>query len=802
MIGSRAVRGSNVRVKVVALLASMTALWAFAAYVTVKDGLNVLFVSTLTNQVGKPTEALLDTLQQERRLSAVAMSDPAATEPLVASRARTDQAYAAWRAGTSGSGLSLAASDELTDRLAAATGELGRLAGLRREVDRGGPDRAGVLAGYTAMIEAGFGIYGSVAVFDDQEIAQQSRTLIMLTRARELLSQEDALVAGALAAGELRAPELAEFTKLVGAQRFLYQTTAEALPEADYPLYQDVFRGPAVTELRELEDRLVQQADPGAPPPISAGRWREAITPAIAEIRELELAAADRTLDRATPAAAGVIVRLLLAGGLGLIAVVAAVVISITTARSLVRQLERLRDAARELARHRLPRVVERLSAGETVDVAAEAPPLRFGNDEIGQVGQAFNAVQETAVRAAVQQAELRRGVRDVFLSLARRTQNLVHKQLRMVDEMERRETDADEMADLYRIDHLATRMRRNAENLIVLAGAAPGRGGRRAVPMIDVVRGAMAEVEDYQRVAVQPVQAAALAGRVVGDVIHLLAELIENATSFSPPYAMVGIGGQRVAHGFVVEIEDRGLGMGEAELAEANRQLADPPDFSLADASRLGHYVVAKLAQRHGLRVHLRTSPYGGITAIVLIPQELMAEPEEEPSEPATVAAPVSPNGGSGRSPGEPAADPPEASPRIGLLRWRQLPEPPPEPRPVPPPVPPPEPRPVPPPEPANPVPAGRALGPDRPVPDPPAGAAEPADVRTGSGLPSRVRQASLPRQLQDDSLAGEPEARDPELVRRAMRSYQLGTQRGRTDAQALPEPSPPQQRGDRQEG
>ena len=181
--------------------------------------------------------------------------------------------------------------------------------------------------------------------------------------------------------------------------------------------------------------------------------------------------------------------------------------------------------------------MVERLGRGEEVDVATEAPPLEFGDDEIGQVGQAFNAVQDTAVRTAVEEAELRRGIREIFLNLARRTQALVHRQLTLLDEMERREHDAEELEDLFRVDHLATRMRRNAENLIVLAGATPGRGWRRNVPMIDVVRGAVAEVEDYTRVDVQPMGAVPLAGRAVGDVIHLLAELIENGLSFSPPH-------------------------------------------------------------------------------------------------------------------------------------------------------------------------------------------------------------------------------------------------------------------------
>ena len=267
---------------------------------------------------------------------------------------------------------------------------------------------------------------------------------------------------------------------------------------------------------------------------------------------------------------------------------------------------------------------------------STEAPPLDFGRDEIGQVGEAFNQVQETAIRVAVEQAELRRSVRDVFLSLARRSQALLHRQLGLLDTMERRATDSEQLAELFRVDHLATRMRRNAENLIVLSGATAGRAWRKPVPMVDVLRGALAEVEDYTRVTVLPVGSASLLGRAVGDVIHLLAELIENAVSFSPPQTVVRVGGSVVGYGFAIEIEDRGLGMSPEELATANEQLRNPPEFRLTTTARLGLYVVGKLAERHGIRVRLTESPYGGTTAIVLLPGTLMAgEGDEEGGRP-----------------------------------------------------------------------------------------------------------------------------------------------------------------------
>ncbi len=626
-------RGTRLRTKVVALLLSLTALWAFAAFVTLREGLNLLWVTTLTDNVGRPTESLLAALQQERRLSVVYLATAADrgehARSLRDQRERTDEDLATFRRRTRDAKVSWAASSVLQGRIKDLTKLLNDLPRQRAALDTNRIGSAAAVAGvYTDIIDAGFRVYGSIAALDDPDIAKQSRTLVALSRARETLSQEDALLAGVLAAGQFAGTEHAQFVELVGVQRFAYAEAAADLPDPERDQYDRLSAGVALSTLHAIEDRVIDTGRAGSPPPVDAVTWTAAVEAAGSELRSLELTSAGLTLQRAEPAAITVIIRLLLAGLLGLIAVIASIVISITTARSLVRQLIQLRDAAHLLAHERLPRVVEQLRQGETVDVDAQAPPLEFGNDEIGQVGQAFNAVQRTAVHAAVEQAELRKSVRDVFVSLARRTQTLVHRQLKLLDRMERQETDAAELAVLFRVDHLATRMRRNAENLIVLSGAVSGRGWRHPVAMIDIIRGATAEIEDYARVTLLPVAPAGLAGRVVGDVIHLLAELIENAATFSPPHTAVQVGGEPVANGFVVEVEDRGLGMSDEALAAANAQLRNPPEFHLSSTARLGLFVVGRLAERHGISIHLRHSPYGGTTAIVLIPPGLIVEP------------------------------------------------------------------------------------------------------------------------------------------------------------------------------
>lgn len=503
-------RSTRVRTKVVALLLSLFALWAFAAGVTLREGLGLLDVSTLADDLGKPTESLVAALQQERRLSVVFLGNGAAEQrsALTAQRTRTNEARDAFKRLAGGSSVSGAASDALQSRIDEVFKRLDGLGGTRDAVDAGTLDRARAATAYTDLIASGFRVYGSIASLDDQDIARQSRTLIAFSHAREVLAQEDTLLAGVISAGRFGPGEHEQFVALMGTQRYLYAEAAAELTATDRARYEEIAAGTSgLGGMRALEDKVVDKGKLGVAPPVDGVAWKSTVDQAFTDLRALELSAADGLVVRAKPAAVGVLIRLALAGGLGLIAVIASIVISITTARTLAAQLTRLREAAWELSTTRLPQVVERLRRGEEVDISVEAPPLPTGEDEIGALSRAFNAVQQTAVETAVEQAALRQGVRDVFLSLARRTQALVHRQLKLLDVMERREKNSpEELADLFRVDHLATRMRRNAENLIVLSGATAGRGWRNPVPLMDVVRGALAEVEDYERVRVLPI--------------------------------------------------------------------------------------------------------------------------------------------------------------------------------------------------------------------------------------------------------------------------------------------------------
>ncbi|WP_248959565.1 sensor histidine kinase [Sphaerisporangium perillae] len=772
-------RNPRVQTKVTALIVSLVALWGFAAWVTLREGLNVLWVSTLDSGVAQPAERVRAELQRERRLTVTLLADPSGSRQrgaLAAQRSKTESAIAAFRRQATDPGVRRAAGDPLNRRIDEAYRQLQVLAPLRKQVDAGRVDRVRAATTITQVIDSLYRIYDSMATLDDAGFAKDTRTFIELSRANELLSQEDALAAGALAAGGLTGADQSMFTQTVGAQRFFMAKAAAELPPADRASYDRLAKSEPFDRLRRLEDQLISSAGPEVLS-IDAERWKAATGQVLTRVDQLIESGGDALVERATPIAAGVIARLALAGGLGLLAVIASIVLSITTARALVRRLEELRAAALELAARRLPGVVERLGRGDDVDVAAEAPPLAVGNDAIGQVGQAFNTVQETAIRVAVEQAELRRGYRGILLSLARRTQSLVHRQLAILDAMERRETEPGELADLFRVDHLATRMRRNAENLIVLSGASPGRAWRRSVPMVDVVRGALAEVEDYTQVTMMPMGEAELAGRAIGDVIHLLAELIENAVSFSPPYASVQVSGQEVARGYVVEIEDRGLGMPSEELDAANARIADPPEFKLTGTPRLGLFVVSRLAARHRIQVTLKASPYGGTTVVVLIPRELIESDNDPEIGPATGPLPaVLPEAAPPAGPPESrhgrhgmteevsvwAGDREEERPPLltAVPLWKEIP--------------------VPERAPAQPLP-----------PDPP----DPEPGYTPSGLPRRVAQAHLAPELREQppsppagQEAGGDDGLSPEELRRLMGSFQSGTERGRSEAARMP--------------
>ncbi|MEU7889407.1 nitrate- and nitrite sensing domain-containing protein [Microbispora bryophytorum] len=611
-------------------LFSLIALWAVTAGVAIGDSLSLRTYNTLWSTLRRPADSLIVDMQAERLTTARYLASQRTDDRdiMVLQRQRTDRTRDKLRTLALSSDSRSATTPAMRTQVDEMLAGLGRIDEIRAEIDEGLSERLRAIETYNLVSDSIYRMHYSLALIDDIPIYQQSRVVISLGYAKELLTREQALEAAAGASG-LTDEERKLFTQLVGNRRFLID---QALPELDAGLRQlhvNLITTPLYQRLRLQEEQIIEA------PRLSARTqrvWQSTSDDLAESFQKAQTEAAALLAERAAPIADSILRRAVLVGGFGLLAVVASILISLRVGGRLARELADLRQAALDLANKRLPGVLVKLKRGDDVDLATEAPPLQTegGTAEIQDVGRAFSTVQETAVEAAIGQARLQRGVSQVFLNLARRSQTLLHRQRTQLHGMQRHATDPDMLEELFRLDHLTTRMRRHAEGLIILSGNAPGRAWRKPIPMYDVVRGAAAEVEDYARVNVLPMEDHGLDGAAVADVIHLIAELIENATVFSPPHTTVSVRGEIVGMGFAVEIEDRGLGMTNERLAELNERLANPPEFDLADTDRMGLFVVARLATRRDIRVTLRPSPYGGTTAIVLIPSVLMVGPKD----------------------------------------------------------------------------------------------------------------------------------------------------------------------------
>ncbi|MDD6791031.1 MAG: nitrate- and nitrite sensing domain-containing protein [Thermobifida fusca] len=306
-------------------------------------------------------------------------------------------------------------------------------------------------------------------------------------------------------------------------------------------------------------------------------------------------------------------------------------------ARSMVIPLRVLRDGAMRIAAKDLPEAIVRMRETNVRPEEVKITPLEVdSSDEFGEVARSFDEVHRSALRLAADEAALRANVNAMFVNLSRRSQSLVERQLRLIEHLEQSEQDEERLAELFQLDHLATRMRRNNENLLVLSGQDNTRKWAQPVPLVDVLRAAVSEVEQYARVNVRAPSHVSVLGRPVNDVIHLIAELVENATVFSAHDTQVSVTAQAVDNGdIIIEITDSGIGMSAEELESANQKLAEPPVIDVAVSRRMGLFVVSRLANRHGIEVRLRPAHNGGITAAVRLPNDLLITPVE-PTPPA----------------------------------------------------------------------------------------------------------------------------------------------------------------------
>ncbi|WP_435826274.1 sensor histidine kinase [Nocardia asteroides] len=710
------------------------------------------------------TRELIEAVQSERQLTLAHLAgDETAQAALGPARARLDAAFRALIEISAG--IREVDDSNIGDDKGGFTTLGTHLAGVRGGADAGMLPATDAYTFYNRLLDVFTqGTKVAERAAPDAVVASGVAEGMRLLNAAEAMSRSNALAVAMVAGGPAATVPLDEFIRQAGFYRHEIANVVAELDESERTALTALMAAPTWQQLSGMESAIVQRfAAPATTTtsgstvkqtqtalPLSNAEWQSAATEVNramldaygAHNRHVQKLAQD-TAERAEVNAA-------MAGGGVLALSVLVFLVAVILANRIIRRLRRLRTETLALADEQLPATMRALREGGDIDAVPTSPTLDFGKDEIGQVAQAFEHAASAALRAAVDEARTREGVRAVFLNIAHRSQIVVHRQLEILDEAERRQEDPALLETLFRLDHLATRERRNAENLIILGGGRPGRQWRNPVPVMDVVRSAIGETLDYARVRVTKLPEVSVVGTVVADLVHLLAELVDNATAFSPPQSRVEAGGNVVGKGVVIEITDQGMGMGPEDLERFNAMLADPPDFgvgTLSSDSRLGLFVVARLAVAHGISVRLSESDYGGIRAIVLVPVSLLAGDADAPASPSTTGPLRRGLPAAVAAPAPIAAIEPAPSPVATLVAD---------------PAPTPAPRPV------------------EPAPEPPAPT---EDGRPA--LPRRQRQTNLAPELTDEPAAEAPRTperpRSAEQARDIMSAIENGTRQGR---------------------
>jgi signal transduction histidine kinase len=594
------------------------------------DNINQLeHMKTLTDITEHATQ-LADALQEERDSSAGPLSSGDTHNDAVdASRQATDREYKAY----------LNASDNVSERdpvfsgvratLLAIGTQLANLSEIRDEAYTSSSTISQTVSQYDDLVQSLLSLSQDMAqATNNPEMIQSTRALAAFSSAKEYESIQRAVISAALATGgNLNAND--------------YQSVKYGAANEDTALtrFQKIYGTKSAALLTPIEggnltisahDTTRQRiaASQGAIGKIDSSYldWDDAAKTKIQAMSQIERSLLNEMQQKALKLQSEAKQSALISGAIILLVLGVAVVGAFIVARSMIRSLRRLQQTANDVAQKRLPELVKQLSETDPQDVDTSVESIGINSrDEIGQVARAFDEVHSEAVRLAAEQALLRGNVNAMFTNLSRRSQGLIQRQLSLISELESREADPDQLSSLFKLDHLATRMRRNGENLLVLAGEEPGRRWTRPVPLVDVLRAAASEVEQYERIELTSVPSAEVTGRIVNDLVHLLAELLENATSFSSPQTKVRVTGHSLPDGRVlIEIHDTGIGLSPEDLADINERLANPPTVDVSVSRRMGLFVVGRLSLRHGIRIQLRPSDSGGTTALVMLPVDV----------------------------------------------------------------------------------------------------------------------------------------------------------------------------------
>ncbi|WP_169577082.1 sensor histidine kinase [Nonomuraea coxensis] len=480
---------------------------------------------------------------------------------------------------------------------------------------------------------------------DDSLTVGQFRALSALAAAKEEVSRQRVqLLQASYDTAKVDAKTVEQFITSNARQLSNISTVgAEAGAEVGLDLSKSLAAKPEYVNVQLTKSRAITLASGRAPgvritdnlisARASRQEWFDQNQIVIDVLHGVEKDLADKVSLRSQELRSSEIRNAIIAGVMIVALLLLVLLLTVAIARSMVTPLRRLRTEALEIAGFRLPDVVRQLRVNGEAQVGEVRPIGVEGNDEIGEVARAFDQVHRQAVRLAGEEAELRGNISSMFVNLSRRTQTLVERQISLIDGLEKGEQDGARLADLFKLDHLATRMRRNSENLLVLAGHEATRRRSQPAKLVDVVRAALSEVEGYERVQVRVHRGTSVLGSCANDLVHLVAELVENAIQFSPNSSHVVVTSSPIeGGGALLSVSDTGISMTEDELAEANRRLAEPPVVDVSVSRRMGLFVVGRLALRHGIRVQLRKGDGAGLIAMVLLPPALIADGREQP--------------------------------------------------------------------------------------------------------------------------------------------------------------------------
>ncbi|GAA3444848.1 hypothetical protein Pve01_56600 [Planomonospora venezuelensis] len=505
------------------------------------------------------------------------------------------------------------------------------LDGLRKLVTEGGVLPRAALGMYSRMIADFVTLHDDLGRSGgDERLIADALALGALTRAKEQVARQRGILLVARLEGGFDFDDPADFLGAYKSQQSelaAFQATAST---AQIRRLREAVSGPKIDRADATRalvmSRMRENKGLGA---VGIRSWFDASSATVDGMRTVERDMAAAVVARSQEMEAAEERSAMISGGAILVLLVLILLITSWVAGTLVRPLRRLRSEALEVAGSRLPETVRVLRESGQAGSPVEVPSIGvLSRDEIGEVARAFDEVHREAVRLAGDEARLRANINAMFVNLSRRTQSLVERQIDLIDDLEQGEQDSDRLASLFKLDHLATRMRRNSENLLVLAGQEQSRRWSEPVPLGDVARASLSEVENYERVTLRVESGILIIGQAVNDIVHLIAELVENAIFFSPQDTKITVTSNGNEMGSViVAVTDQGIGMSDEELAEANRRLAEPPSVDLSVSRRMGLFVVARLAQRHGIRVQLRRPETGGLSAVVLLPAQVVAQ-------------------------------------------------------------------------------------------------------------------------------------------------------------------------------